>query len=113
MPGPGLNQHDQLDKDEWFSTRGYFFPAASGSLQNWPLSPVGSVSPTSCALFLLNLDLDLDLNLDLDFFPYWDLLPPPLFLLNLDQLVGQLCGTKLVEPTKEIRPKSADKKRHN
>ena len=65
MPGPGLNQHDQLDKDEWFSTRGYFFPAASGSLQNWPLSPVGSVSPTSCALFLLNLDLDLDLNLDL------------------------------------------------
>ena len=66
MPGPGLNQHDQLDKDEWFSTRGYFFPAASGSLQNWPLSPVGSVSPTSCALFLLNLDLDLILDLDLN-----------------------------------------------
>ena len=80
---------------------------------------MGSVSPTSCALFLLNLDLDLDLDLDLnldlnlDFFPCWDLFPPPLFLLNLDQLVGQLCGTKLVEPTKEIRPKSADKKRHN
>ena len=90
---PGLNQHDQLDKDEWFSARrAIFSPQLPGDLSKiGPFPPCWSLSP----------------------------LPPPgggLFHVNLDQLVRQLCGTNLVEPTKEIRPKlrsSPHKKDHN
>ena len=44
---PGLNQHDQLDKDEWFSARGAIFsPGCLGiSPKLAPFPPAGVSSP--------------------------------------------------------------------
>ena len=90
---PGLNQHDQLDRDEWFSTDAIFSPGLCLGI-----SPKLAPFPPCCSSSLCS--------------PTWSADFSTLIWINWsDNYAGNL-----VEPTKEIRPKlrsAPDKKGHN